>query len=133
MHVRSLVHLPSVGNRKGVKRVSNDRPSTASPSTALFARRSTASVRPADSESRGSLDRQQDVAPRRSRRGAPSSERSAGSSRGRGTQSKGDVMTYFVGLDWAAREHAICAVDERGTVVTRFTATHAATGLDELV
>jgi transposase len=42
-------------------------------------------------------------------------------------------MTYFVGLDWAAREHAVCAVDERGTVVTRFTATHGADGLDELV
>jgi transposase len=42
-------------------------------------------------------------------------------------------MTYFVGLDWAAREHAVCAVDERGTVVTRFTATHGAAGLDELV
>lgn len=42
-------------------------------------------------------------------------------------------MTYFVGLDWAAREHAVCAVDERGTVVTRFIATHGAAGLDELV
>jgi transposase len=42
-------------------------------------------------------------------------------------------MTYFVGLDWAAREHAVCAVDERGTVVTRFTAKHGADGLDELV
>lgn len=42
-------------------------------------------------------------------------------------------MTYFVGLDWAAREHAVCAVDEGGKVVTRFTAAHAADGLDELV
>lgn len=42
-------------------------------------------------------------------------------------------MTYFVGLDWAAREHAVCAVDERGTVVTRFTATHGVAELDELV
>jgi transposase len=42
-------------------------------------------------------------------------------------------MTYFVGLDWAAREHAVCAVDERGAVVTRFTAAHGADGLDELV
>jgi transposase len=42
-------------------------------------------------------------------------------------------MTYFVGLDWAAREHAVCAVDERGAVVTRFTATHGVAGLDELV
>jgi transposase len=42
-------------------------------------------------------------------------------------------MTYFVGLDWAAREHAVCAVDDRGAVATRFTATHGADGLDELV
>jgi transposase len=42
-------------------------------------------------------------------------------------------MTYFVGLDWAAREHAVCAVDERGTVVIRFTATHGVEGLDDLV
>lgn len=42
-------------------------------------------------------------------------------------------MTYFVGLDWAAREHAVCAVDERGTVVTRFTASHGVAGLDDLV
>jgi transposase len=42
-------------------------------------------------------------------------------------------MSYFVGLDWAAREHAVCVVDERGVVVTRFTAKHGAVGLDELV
>jgi transposase len=42
-------------------------------------------------------------------------------------------MTYFVGLDWAAREHAVCAVDERGIVVTRFTAMHGVEGLDDLV
>jgi transposase len=42
-------------------------------------------------------------------------------------------MTYFVGLDWAAREHAVCVVDEHGTVVTRFTAEHGAAGLEELV
>jgi transposase len=42
-------------------------------------------------------------------------------------------MTYFVGLDWAAREHAVCAVDERGAIVTRFTSTHGVAGLDELV
>lgn len=42
-------------------------------------------------------------------------------------------MTYFVGLDWAAREHAICVVDERGAAVTRFTATHGVNGLEMLV
>jgi transposase len=42
-------------------------------------------------------------------------------------------MPYFVGLDWAAREHAVCAVDERGTVVVRFTVEHTAAGMTELV
>jgi transposase len=42
-------------------------------------------------------------------------------------------MTYFVGLDWAAREHAVCAIDERGAVVSRFTVTHSASGMAELV
>jgi transposase len=42
-------------------------------------------------------------------------------------------MTYFVGLDWAAHEHAVCIVDGRGAVVTRFTAAHGAAGLDAMV
>ena len=41
-------------------------------------------------------------------------------------------MTYFVGLDWAAHEHAVCVVDERGAVVTRFTGAHTAAGMAEL-
>lgn len=41
-------------------------------------------------------------------------------------------MTYFVGLDWAAHEHAVCVVDERGAVVTRFTVAHTAAGMAEL-
>lgn len=42
-------------------------------------------------------------------------------------------MTYFVGLDWAAREHAVCAIDERGAVVSRFTVAHSVAGMTELV
>lgn len=42
-------------------------------------------------------------------------------------------MSYFVGLDWAAREHAVCAIDDRGAVVSRFTVTHTASGMAELV
>jgi len=42
-------------------------------------------------------------------------------------------MTYFVGLDWAAREHAVCVLDERGTVTMRFTAAHTDAGMTELV
>jgi transposase len=41
-------------------------------------------------------------------------------------------MRYFVGLDWASREHAVCAVDEAGVVKTRFTVAHTAAGLAEL-
>ena len=41
-------------------------------------------------------------------------------------------MTYFVGLDWAAREHAVCVVDERGAVVARFTVAHTAAGMTDL-
>lgn len=42
-------------------------------------------------------------------------------------------MHYFVGLDWAAREHAVCVVDERGSVTVRFTVEHTAAGMTELV
>src|SRR6185503_7629847 len=110
------------------------RSSGASPKTALCASRSTASMRPAASESAGDLVRQQDVAPRRARRGAPSSERSAGPSRAGGRRTtKGVTMQYFVGLDWAAREHAVCVLDERGAVTMRFTVAHTDAGMTELV
>ena len=42
-------------------------------------------------------------------------------------------MTYFVGLDWAAREHAVCAVDERGVAVAHFMVAHSATGMEDLI
>jgi transposase len=41
-------------------------------------------------------------------------------------------MQYFVGLDWASREHAVCVVDGRGDVVARFTVEHTAAGMTEL-
>jgi len=40
---------------------------------------------------------------------------------------------YFVGLDWAAHEHAVCVVDERGAVVDQYTVRHTAVGTTELV
>ena len=99
----SLVHSPRVGAKKLTSRSKSasvkSRSSGASPRTALVASRSTAIVRPAALESAGDLVRQQDVAPRRSRRGAPSSERSAGPSRAGGRcATKGVSMQYFVGL-----------------------------------
>ena len=41
-------------------------------------------------------------------------------------------MQYFVGLDWAAREHAVCVVDGRGAVVAQFTVAHTAAGMSQL-
>lgn len=41
-------------------------------------------------------------------------------------------MQYFVGLDWAAREHAVCVVDGRGAVVAQFTVAHTAAGMTDL-
>jgi transposase len=41
-------------------------------------------------------------------------------------------MTYFVGLDWAAREHAVCVLDDRGATAVRFTVAHTAAGMIEL-
>jgi transposase len=41
-------------------------------------------------------------------------------------------MQYFVGLDWAAREHAVCVVDGRGVVIARFTVAHTAAGMSDL-
>jgi len=42
-------------------------------------------------------------------------------------------MTFFVGLDWAATTHAVCVIDETGTVRWRGTVAHSAAGLAELV
>jgi transposase len=41
-------------------------------------------------------------------------------------------MQYFVGLDWAAHEHAVCVIDERGKVVAQFMVEHTAVGMTEL-
>jgi transposase len=41
-------------------------------------------------------------------------------------------MGYFVGLDWASREHAVCVVDEDGQIVEQFLAEHSAAGMAEL-
>ena len=40
-------------------------------------------------------------------------------------------MTFFVGLDWAARTHAVCVLDETGTIRWRGTVPHTAAGLAE--
>ncbi len=42
-------------------------------------------------------------------------------------------MTFFAGLDWAATTHAVCVIDETGTVRWRGTVAHTAAGWAELV
>ena len=41
-------------------------------------------------------------------------------------------MRFFVGLDWASDAHAVCLIDERGTVRWQTSVPHSATGLDTL-
>ena len=42
-------------------------------------------------------------------------------------------MGIHIGLDWGGTSHAVCAVDDRGDVLTRFEARHDQTGLTDLV
>ena len=42
-------------------------------------------------------------------------------------------MSFFVGLDWATTTHAVCVLDETGTIRWRASVSHSATGLAELV
>ena len=42
-------------------------------------------------------------------------------------------MPFFVGLDWAATAHAVCVIDEAGTVHWRGDVPHSAGGLADLV
>jgi transposase len=42
------------------------------------------------------------------------------------------MSNYFAGLDWASKTHALCVVDEHGSVVERAEIAHDAAGLAEL-
>ena len=42
-------------------------------------------------------------------------------------------MQHFVGLDWASRLHAVCVVDDRGAVISRFEVAHTDAGLAQLI
>ncbi len=42
------------------------------------------------------------------------------------------MSTFFAGLDWASQTHAVCIIDEQGTVREHFEVAHDATGLAEL-
>ncbi len=41
--------------------------------------------------------------------------------------------TFFAGLDWASQTHAVCVIDEHGSVCERLEVAHNAAGLAELV
>ena len=41
------------------------------------------------------------------------------------------MSQFFAGLDWASRTHAICIVDEHGTIAQQFEVSHDAAGLAE--
>lgn len=42
------------------------------------------------------------------------------------------MSTCFAGLDWASQTHAVCVIDERGSVLEHFEVSHDAAGLAEL-
>ena len=42
-------------------------------------------------------------------------------------------MPMTVGLDWGASSHAVCALDESGTILVQFECSHTAAGLAELL
>jgi transposase len=42
------------------------------------------------------------------------------------------MSTFFAGLDWASRTHAVCILDEHGAVCEQFDVTHDAAGLAQL-
>jgi transposase len=42
------------------------------------------------------------------------------------------MSTFFAGLDWASRTHAVCFIDERGAVCERLDIAHDAAGLAQL-
>lgn len=43
------------------------------------------------------------------------------------------MSVVFAGLDWASRTHAVCVIDERGSVCKQWDVVHDADGLRELV
>jgi transposase len=42
------------------------------------------------------------------------------------------MSTFFAGLDWASQTHAVCVIDEHGSVCVQFEINHDAGGLTEL-
>ena len=43
------------------------------------------------------------------------------------------AAVLFTGIDWAAEAHAVCVIDPAGELADRFTVTHSAEGLSQLV
>lgn len=49
------------------------------------------------------------------------------------TANDGNGPINWAGVDWSWSEHAVCVIDDAGTVVERFTVKHTAAGLAKLV
>src|SRR6266849_5412345 len=64
---------------------------------------------------------------------APISERPAGPRDAQCLAIPGRDAMVFVGLDWASTAHAVCVLDDTGTVQWRGSVPHSAEGLAELV
>lgn len=47
--------------------------------------------------------------------------------------SQRDGLLFFVGIDWAATEHAVCVLDRNGRKTAAFTIGHTAAGFAELI
>ncbi|WP_410625011.1 IS110 family transposase, partial [Amycolatopsis sp. cmx-8-4] len=43
-----------------------------------------------------------------------------------------DKPLFFVGIDWAATEHAVCVLDQTGRKISAFTIDHTAAGFSRL-
>ncbi|MGH3850329.1 MAG: IS110 family transposase, partial [Pseudonocardiaceae bacterium] len=46
--------------------------------------------------------------------------------------SQHDQPLFYVGVDWAATEHAVCVLDRDGRKTAAFTIAHTAAGFAEL-
>ena len=77
---------------------------------------------------RTALKVQEKVAPRRA--GIRATCRSC-SAAARAKSEGGELVRYYLGVDWADQTHAVWVVDERGTKITARTVPHTAEGLSE--
>jgi hypothetical protein len=66
-------------------------------------------------------------------RGRPPRRVDVAATRGVGLSLALSETLFFVGIDWAAAEHAVCVMNEVGRIVAEFTIKHLADGIAQLV